>query len=309
MNRAHAGTARRQLDRLPGFLRPPPDLATSSGQVTNAAYGFTRMLIKLLGDHQPDAVVVAWDVSRQTFRSTEYPAYKAQRDAAPDAFKSQMPLIGAVLDSLEVPQLRLEGYEADDLIASIGDLAAKVGWDVLLVTGDRDAFQLIDDHLKVLYTRRGITDVVVADEDYVRERYGIRPDQYVDYAALRGDTSDNLPGVPGVGEKTATKLIADYGKLEGLYTELDQQTPRLRQNLAEHREQVFLNRKLMTLVRDLDLDLDLDAPPAGVVGSRRGQAALRESRVLFSFGKTCSRWSRRPDRELPGRCLSPRLAS
>jgi DNA polymerase-1 len=129
------------------FFALPPDLATRSGQITNAAYGFTRMLIKLLGDHNPDAVVVAWDVSRQTFRSSEFPAYKAQRAAAPDGFKSQLPLIGAVLDVLEIPQLRLEGYEADDLIASISESAAKVGWDVLLVTGDRDAFQLIDDHL------------------------------------------------------------------------------------------------------------------------------------------------------------------
>ena len=265
------------------FFALPPDLATSSGQVTNAAYGFTRMLIKLLGDHQPDAVVVAWDVSRQTFRTTEYPEYKAQREAAPDAFKSQMPLIGAVLDSLEVPQLRLEGYEADDLIASIADQAAKAEWEVLLVTGDRDAFQLIDDHLKVLYTRRGITDVVVANEDYIRERYGIRPDQYVDYAALRGDTSDNLPGVPGVGEKTATKLIADYGKLEGLYAELDQQTPRLRQNLAEHREQVFLNRKLMTLVRDLDLDLDFDS-------LRRGSWDREAAKELFESLEFYSLW-------------------
>ena len=239
------------------FFALPPDLATSSGQVTNAAYGFTRMLIKLLGDHHPDAVAVAWDVSRQTFRSAEYPAYKAQREAAPDAFKSQLPLINEVLDSLGVAQLRLDGYEADDLIASIGEMARTAAWNVLLVTGDRDAFQLIDDHLKVLYTRRGITDVIVADDGYVFERYGIKPNQYVDYAALRGDTSDNLPGVPGVGEKTASKLIADYASLEGIYDHLADLTPRLRQNLAEHRDQAFLNRKLMTLVRDLDLDLDL----------------------------------------------------
>jgi DNA polymerase-1 len=239
------------------FFALPPDLATTSGQVTNAAYGFTRMLIKLLGDHHPDAVAVAWDVSRQTFRSAEYPEYKAQREAAPDAFKSQLPLINEVLNSLGIAQLRLDGYEADDLIASIGEMARTQSWNVLLVTGDRDAFQLIDDHLKVLYTRRGITDVIVADDDYVFERYGIQPNQYVDYAALRGDTSDNLPGVPGVGEKTASKLIADYGSLEGIYDHLAELTPRLRQNLAEHRDQALLNRKLMKLVRDLDLDLDL----------------------------------------------------
>jgi DNA polymerase-1 len=204
------------------FYALPPDLATTSGQITNAAYGFTRMLIKLLGDHHPDAVAVAWDVSRRTFRSTEYPLYKAQREAAPDAFKSQLPLIDEVLDALSMKQLRFEGYEADDLIASLSERAIAAGWNVLLVTGDRDAFQLIDPQLKVLYTRRGITDVVVADAAYVFDRYGIRPDQYVEYAALRGDTSDNLPGVPGVGEKTASRLVADYGTLDNLYQHLDE---------------------------------------------------------------------------------------
>ncbi|HJQ94361.1 MAG TPA: 5'-3' exonuclease H3TH domain-containing protein, partial [Acidimicrobiia bacterium] len=265
------------------FFALPPDLATRSGQITNAAYGFTRMLIKLLGDHTPDSVVVAWDVSRQTFRSSEFPAYKAQREAAPDGFKSQLPLIGAVLDVLEIPQLRLEGYEADDLIASISETAAKAGWDVLLVTGDRDAFQLIDDHLKVLYTRRGITDVVVADAGYVADRYGIRPDQYVEYAALRGDTSDNLPGVPGVGEKTATKLVAEHGSLEGIYADLDQQSPRLRQNLSEHREQVFLNRRLMRLVRDLDIEIDLEEV-------RRGSWDREAAKELFESLEFYSLW-------------------
>lgn len=265
------------------FFALPPDLATSSGQVTNAAYGFTRMLIKLLGDHHPDGVAVAWDVSRQTFRSAEYPAYKAQRDAAPDAFKSQMPLINEVLNSLGMAQVRLEGYEADDLVASLGEKARREGWNVLLVTGDRDAFQLIDDHLKVLYTRRGITDVVMADETYVMNRFGIRPDQYVEYAALRGDTSDNLPGVPGVGEKTASKLVADYGRLEGIYEALDELTPKLRQNLGDHRQQVFLNRKLMELVRDLDLDVDLEE-------LRRGEWDRDRAKQLFESLEFYSLW-------------------
>jgi DNA polymerase-1 len=265
------------------FFALPPDLATSSGQVTNAAYGFTRMLIKLLGDHHPDGVAVAWDVSRETFRSAEYPAYKAQRDAAPDAFKSQMPLINEVLNSLGMAQVRLEGYEADDLVASLGEKARREGWNVLLVTGDRDAFQLIDDHLKVLYTRRGITDVVVADEAYVMDRFGIRPDQYVEYAALRGDTSDNLPGVPGVGEKTASKLVADYGRLEGIYEALDELTPKLRQNLGDHRQQVFLNRRLMELVRDLDLDVDLEE-------LRRGEWDRGRAKQLFESLEFYSLW-------------------
>lgn len=265
------------------FFALPPDLATRSGQVTNAAYGFTRMLIKLLGDHHPDAVAVAWDVSRETFRTVEYPQYKAQREASPDAFRSQLPLINEVLDSLGMAQVRLEGYEADDVIATLGEQARREDWRVLLVTGDRDAFQLIDDHLQVLYTRRGITDVLVADEAYVKERFGIRPDQYVEYAALRGDTSDNLPGVPGVGEKTASKLVADYGRLEGIYDALDEFTPKLRQNLAEHRQQVFLNRKLMLLVRDLDLEVDL-------AELRRGEWDRDRAKQLFESLEFYSLW-------------------
>ena len=239
------------------FFALPPDLATTSGQVTNAAYGFTRMLIKLLADHHPDGLAVAWDVSRQTFRTEAYSDYKAQRAAAPDAFKSQLPLIQEVLSSLGIRQIQQEGFEADDVIASVSEVARQAGWHVLLVTGDRDAFQLVDDHLKVLYTRRGITDVVVADAAWVEDRYGIRPDQYVDYAALRGDSSDNLPGVPGVGEKTAARLVATYGHLEGIYEKLNEQSPKLAASLAAHRDQIFLNRRLMVLVKDLDVQTDL----------------------------------------------------
>jgi DNA polymerase-1 len=198
---------------------------------------------------------VAWDVSRQTFRTVSYPEYKANRDKAPDHFRSQLPLIDEVLQALHINQLREEGYEADDIIASLTKKAVADGWDVLIVTGDRDAFQLIDDHVKVLYTRRGISDTVLATEDWVTDRYGITPAQYVEYAALRGDTSDNLPGVPGVGEKTAAKLIAEYGNIDGVFTAIAEQTPKLRENLAEHRDQVFLNRELMALVDDLDIPL------------------------------------------------------
>ena len=239
------------------FFALPEDLATTSGQVTNAAYGFTRMLIKLLGDHHPDALAVAWDISRQTFRKEQYSEYKAQRTSAPDTFKSQLPLIREVLDALSIRQLQMEGFEADDVIASVARQARDVGWDVLVVTGDRDAFQLIDDQITVLYTRRGITDVVRADETFVTERYGIRPDQYVEYAAMRGDTSDNLPGVPGVGEKTAAKLLNAYGSLKGVFAAVEDQSPKLRENLVANEEQVMLNRQLMALVDNLDMGVQV----------------------------------------------------
>ena len=240
------------------FYALPEDLATKSGQVTNAVFGFTRMLIRLLKDYHPEGIAVAWDVSRHTFRTDSYPEYKAQREKAPDHFRSQLPLMDEVLQTLHITQLRQEGFEADDLIASLTKSAVSEGWDVLIVTGDRDSFQLVGGPVKVVYTRRGISDIVLADEIYVTERYGIRPDQYVDYAALRGDNSDNLPGVPGVGEKTASRLIAEYGDLDNLYLAVTEQTPKLRDNLSAHREQVFLNRDLMNLVDDLDLGVKIE---------------------------------------------------
>jgi DNA polymerase-1 len=241
------------------FYALPSDLATPSGQVTNAVFGFTSMVIKLLGDENPDAVAVAWDTPAKTFRSDRFPEYKAQREAAPDLFRSQLPLMREVADVLGFPQFEAPGFEADDVIATIAAAAAASGWEVLIVTGDRDAFQLIEGPVRVYYTRRGISDVVIADGAYVLDRYGVTPDQYADFAALRGDSSDNLPGVPGVGEKTATKLIAGYGNLEGIYDHLEEQTPKLKENLESARNQVFLNRELTQLLTDVDVPADVEA--------------------------------------------------
>jgi DNA polymerase-1 len=240
------------------FYALPSDLATATGQVTNAVYGFTSMVIKLLDDQHPEALAVAWDTPEKTFRSEEYAEYKAQREAAPDLFRSQLPLIREVAEVLEIPQFSKPGFEADDVIATIAAAAAGAGWDVLVVTGDRDAFQLVGGRIKVYYTRRGITDTVLADTEYVLERYGVTPERYPDYAALRGDSSDNLPGVPGVGEKTATKLLQAHGSLEGIYDAVEDQTPKLRENLIASRDQVFLNRRLTKLITDVDIDVDLD---------------------------------------------------
>lgn len=261
------------------FFALPQELATTSGQVTNSVYGFMRMLVKLLGDHHPDRLAVAWDTGRQTFRSDRYPEYKAQRSATPDAFKSQLPLIDEMLQAMGVQQFRVEGVEADDVIATIASQAADEGWDVLIVTGDRDSFQLVDDHVNVLYTRRGISDTVVADASWIEERYGIGPTQYVDYAALRGDTSDNLPGVPGVGEKTASKLLNQYRDLDGIYDHLEEQTPKLSENLAGHRDQVFLNRELMELVRSVELQPEVDE----LVWTEWDQPSLRRLAESLEF--------------------------
>jgi DNA polymerase I len=236
------------------FYALPPDLATPAGQVTNAVFGFTSMLIKLMADEAPEAMAVAWDRREPTFRSAQYPEYKANREAAPDLFRTQLPLIRDVLDAMAIPQVSLAGFEADDIIATLVDRGRTEGFDVLVVTGDRDAFQLSNADVTVLYTMRGISDTVHATPEWIAERYGIDPSRYVEYAALRGDTSDNLPGVPGVGEKTAAKLINRYDSLEDLFEHLDDQTPRLRENLAAAHDQVMLNRTLMTLVHDVPID-------------------------------------------------------
>lgn len=239
------------------FYALPKDLATSSGQVTNAVFGFTRMLIRLLADERPEALAVVWDVSRQTFRTDLFPAYKAQRARTPDLLTPQFSLLEDFLEALEIPQLRKEGFEADDVIASLADRAAAEGWEVLAVTGDRDVFQLVDENFRVLYTRRGVSDTVKVTPEWVENRYSVPPHRYVEIASLRGDNSDNLPGVPGVGEKTAARLIGRFGEVEEVFENLDELTPRLRANLSDNRAQVLLNKELMTLRRDLEVEVEI----------------------------------------------------
>src|SRR5947209_15343358 len=214
------------------FFALPTDMATASGQVTNAVFGFTSMLINLLRDHQPTAIAVAWDRPEPTFRHIEVPTYKAQREAAPDILRQQIGLVRQVCEALHMTMLELPGYEADDIIATLATQWRDNGDDVIIVTGDRDTYQLVEDpHVKVLYNRRGVSDYVLYDEAGIKERTGVTPAQYPEYAAMRGDPSDNLPGVPGVGEKTAAKLINDYGDLDGVFANLDKLTPKLRENM------------------------------------------------------------------------------
>jgi DNA polymerase-1 len=241
------------------FYALPTDLATSSGQVTNAVYGFTSMLIKVVGDEKPDHLAVAFDTAAPTFRKEMDATYKAGRKETPDLFRSQLPLIRQVLETLAVPILEVDGVEADDVIATLAERAAGSGIDVIVVTGDRDAYQLVrDPHIRVLYNKRGVSDYALYDEAGIFERTGVTPVQYPQYAALRGDTSDNLPGVPGIGEKTAAKLVSAYDTLEGIFEHLDDLPPKQRQNLGEWRDQVFHNREMSILRRDVPVDLDPD---------------------------------------------------
>ena len=204
-------------------------------------------------------MAVAFDRPEPTFRHVQNPEYKAQREAAPDILKQQMALVRQVVDTLGVTAIDQPGIEADDIIATLATLAKERGDEVIIVTGDRDAYQLVEDpHVKVLYNKRGVSDYALYDEAGILERTGVHPRDYVQYAALRGDPSDNLPGVPGVGEKTAAKLVNAYGGLDGIFAHTADQTPKLRQNLEEHEAQARRNVGLMELVRDVDLPVGLD---------------------------------------------------
>src|SRR5438067_3452352 len=239
------------------FFALPTDLATKNGTVTNAVYGFTSMLTKVIADEHPDYIAVAFDApGGSTYRYDLDPEYKAGRKETPDLFRSQLPLIHEVLEALEIKQLEVPGVEADDVIATLATSAAAEGTDVVIVTGDRDSYQLVrDPHVKVLYNKRGVSDYALYDEAGIIERTGgVTAAQYPDYAALRGDTSDNLPGVPGIGEKTAAKLVSTYGDLEGIYEHVDELPPKQRQNLGEARDRVFLNREMSRLRSDVEVD-------------------------------------------------------
>ena len=241
------------------YALPVENFSTSTGQPTNAVYGFTSMLINALRDEDPTHVAVAFDVSRATFRSQTFPEYKANRAQSPDAFKGQVSLIQEVLAALHLPALQAEGYEADDIIATLSVQAEASGFDVAIISGDRDAFQLVDDHVTVLYPKKGVSDLARMTPGAVEERYGLTPAQYPDYAALRGDPSDNLPGIPGVGEKTAAKWIREFGSLADLVARADEVKGKVGETLRAHLEQVQLNRRLTELVRTVPLDVGIDA--------------------------------------------------
>jgi DNA polymerase I len=258
------------------FFALPSDLATTTGQVTNAVYGFTSMLVKLFGDFAPDRIAVCFDLGRPAYRHDVYEGYKANRRTSPDEFISQMPLIRDVLAALRIPVVEVEGYEADDVIATLVGQAKAEGLPVLIVTGDRDNLQLIDDRadVRVMMTRRGITDTAIYDEAAVQERYGVPPGRYLDVAALRGDASDNLPGVPGVGDKTATKLVQAYGSAEEVVAHAAEQRGKLRDNLLANADGVLRNKQLMILRDDVPL-------PVGVRDLRMGSWDRTEIHRLF----------------------------
>jgi DNA polymerase I len=237
------------------YALPAENFKTTTGQTTNAVYGFTSMLINLLRDERPSHIAVAFDVSRQTFRRESYPEYKATRSTTPDEFKGQVSLIQDVLAALGIRTLFLENYEADDIIATLTTQATDEGFDVLVCTGDRDALQLVTDRVTVLYPRKGVSDLTRFTPEAVEEKYGLTPQQYPDFAALRGDPSDNLPGIPGVGEKTAAKWVREFGSLADLVDRVDEVKGKTGDALRASLAAVLLNRQLTELVTDVPIEV------------------------------------------------------
>jgi DNA polymerase-1 len=241
------------------FALPAENFTTAQGQHTNAIYGFATMLLSLLSTEKPTHVAVAFDVSRKTFRSEIFPEYKANRAKTPDEFRSQMSYLHELVTAFGISTFEVEGFEADDVIATIAKQAEREGAEVFICTGDRDSFQLVNEKTTVLYPKRGVSDLTRMTPDAVQEKYGMSPEQYPDFAALRGDPSDNLPSVPGVGEKTAAKWVVEYGSLHELIANIDKLGGKVGQSLRDSISDVIRNRELTQLVANVPLELSIDA--------------------------------------------------
>ena len=240
------------------YALPLDNFSTSSGQPTNAVFGFTSMLINAIKDEKPTHLAIAFDVSRETFRREMFAEYKANRAKSPDEFRSQLPLITEVIEAMQIPGIQVKGYEADDIIATLAKQGEKKGMRVSILTGDRDSYQLVNDSITVLYARKGVSDIARMTPAAVLEKYELTPEQYPDFAALRGDPSDNLPSVPSVGEKTAVKWIKEYGNLDELIKHANEISGKVGESLRANIEQVKLNRKMTELVKDVSLDVGVD---------------------------------------------------
>src|SRR5436309_8665502 len=230
------------------------NLTNSSGLATNAVYGFTQTLKKLLTDFAPDCIAVAFDIGRATTRHEAFADYKKDRRPMPDDLAIQLPLVNEVLEGFRIPVIGVEDWEADDLLGTLACVARDRGYDVVLATSDKDFFQLVGDGIKLFHTGRE----VLYDTKGVEETFGLPPEKVVDVMAIWGDAIDNIPGVPGIGEKGAKALITDYGSLEGVYEHLDELKPAQRKKLEEHRDKAFMSRELARIKCDLDYAIELD---------------------------------------------------
>ena len=258
-----------------GYFALPP-LTMSDGTLVNAVFGFLQIVLRGMQDVKPDYAILSFDLGKPQFRFDAYPDYKRGRPSMPDDLRAQFPIVREIAQMMGMPIRELEGYEADDVIGTLTKRATAAGVDTMIVSGDLDGLQLVDDHVRLLTTRMGVAATVIYDEARVMDRYGLRPDQMLDYKALKGDTSDNIPGVPGVGEKTASSLLQQFGTLDGIYEHLDEVKGKLRDRLAEHRESAFMSREIGRIVIDLPVELDLDDARTGRYDRRAVAQRFRE---------------------------------
>ena len=236
-----------------------PLLSNAAGVYTNAVYGFATMLLKLLDDEKPSHIFVAFDAGKVTHRHTEYKEYKGGRQKTPSELSAEFPVMKEMLDRFGIKREEVPGYEADDIIGTLTKLADQQGIETLVVTGDKDMLQLVSENVKVLLTRKGISEVDRFDTEAIKEKYGLSPQQIIDLKGLMGDASDNIPGVPGVGEKTALKLLQEYGSVEEVLNHIDEISgKKLQENLSENKKQAIMSKELATIFREMELDVSLD---------------------------------------------------
>jgi DNA polymerase-1 len=285
------------------FFALPESMATSDGRPTNAIYGLASMMVKLLSDHKPRAVVVAWDAG-WSGREKTYKAYKAQRKSRPDLLKEQWPHLQPMAEAFGFTNVRVDGYEADDVIATLTSEAREQGIPVMVVTGDRDAYQLVGDGVRVMSTGRGVTDIKVYDRDGVIERYGVPPERVTDLIGLKGDTSDNIPGVPGIGDKTAATLLQEYDDLEGVLGNVENISgAKRKENLTNHAEDARISKQLATMIFDVDTGLDL----ADVMAGEPDRSRLREFAAEFEMRQVIQRLEEDWDEQVPDRQTEQQL--
>lgn len=288
------------------FFALPESIATTDGRPTNALFGFSSMLVKIISDHRPAGLVVAWDAG-MSGREQVYPEYKAQRPPKPDLLSEQWPHLMPMVEAFGYTNVKVPGYEADDVIATLSELAAADGIPVIVVSGDRDVYQLVHDGVKVMTTGRGVTDTKLYDREAVIERWGVPPELVTDLIGLKGDTSDNIPGVPGIGEKTAAGLLQEFGSLEEVLANVDKISgPKRKQNLIEHAEDARISKRLATMEREIDIDIDLP----GLMGAEPDRGALREMMREFELRAILQRLEEAlPEGEaVPGRAVQEEVA-
>lgn len=258
-----------------GYFALPP-LTQSDGTLVNAVFGFLQIVLRGMQDLKPDYAIVSFDIGRPQFRFDLHSEYKAGRPSMPDDLRTQFPIVREIVTMLGMPIIELEGFEADDVIGSLTKQATSADVDTYIVSGDLDGLQLVDDHVRLLTTRMGVASTVIYDPAKVMDRYGLRPDQMLDYKALKGDTSDNIPGIPGVGEKTASQLLQQFGTLDGIYDHVDEVKGKLRERLVEHRESAFMSREVGRIVCDLPVELQLEEARTGRYDRRAVAQRFRE---------------------------------